>query len=104
MFPLDSEPITAPVGGAELGQVIGLSVAATVVTGILLVIAWAHRTHRIDWFQKLGDRLGSRTGEPGWSAIPVAFVASSLIIALLGFMWDVSLHAGRGRRAGSRPT
>jgi len=100
MFPLHSEPITAPVGGAALGQVIGLSVAATVVTGILLVIAWAHRTHRIDWFQNLGDRLGSRTGEPGWSAIPVAFVASSLIIALLGFMWDVSLHAGRGRDAG----
>ena len=100
MFPFASEPITAPVGGAELGQVIGLSIAATVVTGILLVVAWAHRTHRIEWFQKLGDRLGSRTGEPGWATIPVLFVGSSLIVALLGFMWDVSLHAGRGRDAG----
>ncbi len=88
------------MGGAELGQVIGLSVAATIVTGILLVIAWAHRTHRIEWFQKLGDRLGARNGEPGWSTIPTVFVGSSLIVALLGFMWDVSLHAGRGRDAG----
>ncbi len=100
MFPFASEPITAPVGGAELGQVIGLSIAATVVTAILLVVAWAHRTHRIDWFQKLGDRLGALHGEPGWSTIPTAFVGSSLIVALLGFMWDVSLHAGRGRDAG----
>jgi hypothetical protein len=95
-----ADPVTAPTGGAELGQVIGLSIAATIVTGILLVIAWAHRTHRIEWFDRLGRRLGARHGEPGWSTIPTAFVASSLIVALLGFMWDVSLHAGRGRDAG----
>ncbi|MRK02872.1 hypothetical protein GEV27_15240 [Aeromicrobium sp. S22] len=95
-----ADPVTAPTGGAELGQVIGLSVAATVVTCILLAIAWAHRTHRIDWFDNLGKRLGAQYGEPGWSTIPTMFVASSLIVALLGFMWDVSLHAGRGRDAG----
>jgi hypothetical protein len=100
MFIHASDPVTAPAGGAALGQVIGLSITAAVVTSVLLVIAWAHRTHRIEWFQRLGDRLGSRTGEPGWATIPVFFVASSLIIALLGFMWDVSLHAGRGRDAG----
>ena len=100
MFISAAEPVSAPVGGAELGQVIGLSIAATVVTIILLIIAWAHRTHRIDWFDKLGKRLGAQHSEPGWSTIPTMFVASSLIVALLGFMWDVSLHAGRGRDAG----
>ncbi|MFC5675868.1 hypothetical protein [Aeromicrobium endophyticum] len=95
-----AEPVTAPVGGAELQQVIWLSVAATVVTIVLLVIAWAHRTHRIEWFDRLGRRLGAQHGEPGWSTIPTMFVGSSLIVALLGFMWDVSLHAGRGRDAG----
>ena len=95
-----AEPVTAPVGGAELQQVIWLSVAATVVTVVLLVIAWAHRTHRIEWFDRLGRRLGAQYGEPGWSTIPTMFVGSSLIVALLGFMWDVSLHAGRGRDAG----
>jgi hypothetical protein len=100
MFISTADPSTAPVGGAELGQVIGLSIAATVVTIVLLVIAWAHRTHRIEWFDRLGRRLGASHGEPGWSTIPTMFVASSLIVALLGFMWDVSLHAGRGRDAG----
>lgn len=100
MFISAADPVSAPVGGAELGQVIGLSIAATLVTIVLLAIAWAHRTHRIDWFDKLGKRLGARHSEPGWSTIPTMFVASSLIVALLGFMWDVSLHAGRGRDAG----
>jgi hypothetical protein len=100
MFIVAAEPVTAPAGGAAIGQVIGLSIAAGLVTCVLLVIAWAHRTHRIEWFQKAGERLGARTGEPGWASIPTLFVASSLIIALLGFMWDVSLHAGRGRDAG----
>lgn len=100
MFTRAADPVTAPVGGAELQQVIWLSVAATVVTVILLAIAWAHRTHRIEWFDRLGKRLGAQYGEPGWSTIPTMFVASSLIVALLGFMWDVSLHAGRGRDAG----
>jgi hypothetical protein len=95
-----ADPVTAPVGGAELQQVIWLSVAATVVTVVLLAIAWAHRTHRIEWFDRLGRRLGAQHGEPGWSTIPTMFVGSSLIVALLGFMWDVSLHAGRGRDAG----
>ncbi len=91
---------STPVGGAALDQVIGLSVAALFVTAILLFIAWQHRTHRIEWFHNLGERLGATTGGPGWVAIPTAFVTSSLIIALVGFMWDVSLHAGRGRDEG----
>ncbi|MDQ3157202.1 MAG: hypothetical protein M3Q98_10835 [Actinomycetota bacterium] len=91
---------TTPTGGAALDQVIGLTIAAMLVTGILLVIAWQHRTHRIEWFNNLGERLGGNIGAPGWVAIPIAFVATSLIVALLGFLWDVSLHAGRGRDAG----
>lgn len=87
-------------GGAALDQVIGLTIAATLITGVLLVIAWAHRTHRIEWVQRAGDTLQKRTGEPGWAAIPALFVASSLVIALLGFLWDVSLHAGCGRDEG----
>ena len=98
MFIAATEP--PPAGGAALDQVIGLTAGAAIVTAILLWIAWAHRTHRIEWFQTAGERLRERTDEPGWSSIPTLFVASSLVVALLGFLWDVSLHAGRGRDAG----
>ena len=87
-------------GGAALDQVIGLSVAAMLVTLVLLWIAWAHRTHRIEWLQRAGDVVTARMGTPAWSGIPALFVASSLVVALLGFLWDVSLHAGRGRDEG----
>ncbi|RLV51862.1 hypothetical protein D9V41_16765, partial [Aeromicrobium phragmitis] len=81
-------------------QVIGLSVASMVLTAALFAVAWAHRTHRIEWFARMGDALRRRTGEPGWAAFASLFIAGALVVALLGFMWDVSLHAGRGRDEG----
>ena len=95
-----ADPGSAPVGGAALDEVIGLSIGAAVVTAVLLVIAWQHRTHRIQWFQKLGDRAGGVFGWTPWAALPNVFVTISLVTALLGFLWDVSLHAGQGRDAG----
>lgn len=94
------ESATTPAGGAALDQVIGLSVASMVLTAALFAVAWAHRTHRIEWFARLGDALRRRSGEPGWAAFASLFIAGALVVALLGFMWDVSLHAGRGRDEG----
>lgn len=95
-----ADPGTAPVGGAALDQVIGLTAGAAVVTAVLLFIAWQHRTHRIEWFQRLGELTGRTFGTSSWGALPVIFIAGSLLTAYLGFMWDVSLHAGRGRDDG----
>jgi hypothetical protein len=95
-----ADPGTAPVGGAALDQVIGLTVGAGVVTAVLLVIAWQHRTHRIEWLQNLGEVTGRAFGTSSWGALPVIFITGSLLTAYLGFMWDVSLHAGRGRDDG----
>lgn len=95
-----SEAGYAPAGGAALDQVIGLTAVAFVVTALLFAGGWAHRTHRIEWFQRVGDSLGRHSGQPGWAAICALFIAAALVVALLGFMWDVSLHAGRGRDEG----
>jgi hypothetical protein len=95
-----ADPSTAPVGGAALDQVIGLTVGATIITAVLLVIAWQHRTHRIDWFERLGEAAGRTFGWTPWAALANIFVAATLVTALLGFLWDVSIHAGRGRDAG----
>lgn len=90
----------APAGGAALDQVIGLSVAALLITILLGVVGWAHRTERINWIQKLGDWLTAKIGLPGWTILTAIVIAGSLAVALLGYLWDVSLHAGRGRDDG----
>jgi len=95
-----SDAGTAPVGGAALDQVIGLTVGAGLVTAVLLFIAWQHRTHRIEWLQKLGDFAGRLLGTTAWAALALVFITVTLVTADLGFMWDVSLHAGRGRDDG----
>jgi hypothetical protein len=95
-----ADPSTAPAGGAALDQVIGLTVGAGLVTAVLLFIAWQHRTRRIEWLQKLGDVAGRTFGTTPWGALAMVFITVTLVTADLGFMWDVSLHAGRGRDAG----
>lgn len=95
-----SEAGAAPVGGAALDQVIGLTAGAGVVTLVLLFIAWQHRTHRIEWLQRFGEFAGRVLGTTPWAALALVFITVTLITADLGFMWDVSLHAGRGRDDG----
>lgn len=89
-----------PAGGAALDQVIGMSVASAVVFAALLWVAWAHRTGRIAWLQRLSDHAEQRLGRPGWVAVPGGLLSVALLTAFLGFIWDVSLHAGVGRDEG----
>lgn len=86
--------------GAELSQVIGLSVAALIITLIMLAIGWAHRTRRIMWLEKFADWLGVKFRRPSWVALPVLVYTTSIICALFGFIWDVSWHIGEGRDPG----
>ncbi|OMC26897.1 hypothetical protein A5739_19590 [Mycobacterium colombiense] len=90
----------APARGAGLNQVIGLSIAAVVITLLLLWLGHAHRTHRIHWLTRLADKLGEKFHRPGWVALPVLVFTTSIICALFGFIWDVSWHIGNGRDPG----
>lgn len=89
-----------PARGAGLNQVIGLSIAAFVITLALLWIGHAHRTHRIQWLTRLADKLGEKFHRPNWVALPVLIFTTSIICALFGFIWDVSWHIGNGRDPG----
>ncbi|BBY44761.1 hypothetical protein [Mycolicibacterium celeriflavum] len=88
-------------GGAALNEVIGLSVAGAVVAALLLWIGWMHRNHKITWLARLGDWSGRRFKRPSWVALPIALFIASIICALFGFIWDVSLHIGNGRDDGA---
>ena len=90
----------SPAGGAALGQVAVATAAATVVTVTMLWLAIGHRSGRIRWIGRLaayGERV---SGLPGWAVVPSAIVGVSLLIALFGMYWDISLHIDNGRDAG----
>ncbi|MCV7282019.1 hypothetical protein H7J88_20530 [Mycolicibacterium flavescens] len=88
-------------GGTAIHEVIGLSVAAVIVTAVLLWIGWMHRSHKITWLTTLGDKFAKRFKRPSWVALPIAMFITSIICALFGFIWDVSLHIGNGRDDGA---
>ncbi len=94
---LAAEP---PARGAGLNQVIGLSIAAAVITVVMLWIGHAHRSHRIGWLTRIADRMGDKFNRPSWVALPVLVFTTSIICALFGFIWDVSWHIGNGRDPG----
>jgi hypothetical protein len=87
-------------GGAALNQVIGMSIAAAVVFAALVWIGYLHRNRRITWLVRLSEAFGRRFKRPPWVALPVAMFISTIICALFGFIWDVSLHIGNGRDPG----
>ncbi|MBF6476454.1 hypothetical protein IU428_32250 [Nocardia abscessus] len=87
-------------GGAALDQVAAMTGAAGVVAIVLLWVGYLHRTRRITWLQRVADRLGRLLNRPGWVALPLAMFLATILTALLGFIWDVSLHVGNGRDDG----
>jgi hypothetical protein len=87
-------------GGAALDQVIGLSIAAGVVTAVLLWIGYQHRNRRITWLNSVAQRAGAKFKRPPWVALSIMLFSTTLICALFGFIWDVSLHIGKGRDPG----
>jgi hypothetical protein len=87
-------------GGAALDQVIGMSVVAFVVTAGLLWIGYMHRQRRITWLNTMAEYAARKFKRPPWVALPMALFITTLICALFGFIWDVSLHIGKGRDPG----
>ncbi|MGY1730006.1 hypothetical protein ACI798_00685 [Geodermatophilus sp. SYSU D01045] len=89
-----------PAGGAALGEVVLASAIGFALTAVLLGLVWAHRTRRTTVLARAGDALGRATHVPGWVALPTVLTTASLLVALLGMMWDIALHIGVGRDEG----
>jgi len=100
-FPLLASTETAPpAGGAELMQVLIATAAATLITAALLYVGFGHRSGRVLWLGRLAQRVEGFFRFPGWAALPVLVGTSSLIVALFGMYWDISLHIDNGRDPG----
>jgi hypothetical protein len=91
---------TRPSGGAALGEVILASVIGLALTALLLGLVWLHRTGRSQLLTRAGTRLGKATGVPPWVALPTVLTTASLLCALFGMLWDISLHIDVGRDPG----
>ncbi|MCQ4121232.1 hypothetical protein [Rhodococcus tibetensis] len=87
-------------GGAAFDQIIGITVATAVITIGLLWIAYLHRTRKITWLQSIADAAGRTLDRPAWVALPLFTFVGTILTAFFGFIWDVSLHIGRGRDDG----
>jgi len=90
----------APAGGAAIDQVVIATAVATVATIGMLVLAAGHRSGRIAWIGRLGAYGERVSGLPGWAVVPSAITGVSLIVALIGMYWDISLHIDNGRDTG----
>ena len=89
-----------PAGGAAIGQIVIATVAAMVVTGALFALGYGHRTGRWDVLTRLGAYTERQSGLPGWAALPAAIIAATLVVALFGMLWDISIHIDQGRDEG----
>src|SRR3954469_7179402 len=89
-----------PAGGAEIAQIVIATVAATIVTSALLYLGLGHRSGRTQILQRLADRGERASGLPGWVAFPSAVATVSLLTAVFGMYWDISIHIDNGRDAG----
>ena len=87
-------------GGAELGQVF---LATFLITGAYAALAILGLRHRSGKGRALGRAAGAVarvSNLPPWAALPIGVATISLIVALVGMYWDISIHIDEGRDAG----
>lgn len=90
----------APAGGAALDQVIIATAGAVVLSVVLLALGLGHRSGRVGLVSVWADLSRRIGGLPGWCGVPAVVVTVSLVVALVGFLWDVSIHIDEGRDEG----
>ncbi len=89
-----------PAGGAATGEIAIATAGAVVMTALLLALGIGHRTRRIGVLGRAAAAAERATGVPGWASLPSLIATLSLLIALFGMYWDISLHIDVGRDAG----
>ena len=90
----------ASAGGAATTELIAMTIGLTIAFGALLAIGESYRRARrgpLAFFAPFSERV---SGLPAWAAIPLAVTGVSLVGALFGYMWDVSIHIADGRDEG----
>src|SRR3954451_4335514 len=89
-----------PAGGAATQDIVLASAGALVLTTIVVVTGVLYRSGSVRWLHRLAGFSERQWGVPAWVALPGEVASVSLIVALLGMYWDISLHIDQGRDPG----
>ncbi|HEX2415927.1 MAG TPA: hypothetical protein VHJ37_12010 [Thermoleophilaceae bacterium] len=89
-----------PAGGAAAAEALGATAGALLATALVAWVIAGHRSGRTGFLSRASRWAERETGLPGWAALPSMVVSASLLIAVLGMYWDISLHIDNGRDAG----
>ncbi|HKP21390.1 MAG TPA: hypothetical protein VJT68_07725 [Thermoleophilaceae bacterium] len=91
---------TQPAGGAAIGEAIGATAGALLATALVVWLISRHRGGRTDVLNRFGEWAERHTGLPAWASVPSMLLGVSLLVAVLGMYWDISLHIDNGRDPG----
>src|SRR4051794_28360926 len=89
-----------PAGGAAMDQVAIATGFATLTTAALLWVIFRYRAGGAPVLRRVTAVAERVSGLPAWAALPAGLSGASLLVALLGMYWDISLHIDQGRDPG----
>jgi hypothetical protein len=89
-----------PAGGAATQDIVLATGGAMVLTTIVVVAGVLYRAGKIKPLARLAGFSERQWGYPAWAALPGEIASVSLLVALLGMYWDISLHIDQGRDPG----
>jgi len=89
-----------PAGGAAIGEAIGATAGALVATAFVVYLIAGHRSGRVKVVGRVAAFAERHTGLPAWAEVPSMLLGISLLVAVLGMYWDISLHIDNGRDPG----
>ena len=89
-----------PAGGGGIDQVIGGTFASLLLIAGMIYLSVRYRRGGAAWLRRFGAFTERHTGLPAWASAPIAVQGTSLVIAVFGMYWDISIHLDEGRDAG----
>ena len=89
-----------PAGGGETSQIMWGTLVMAAITGLFVLLLARHRSGKTEVLDRLSRFAGRQAGLPPWAALPIAVAGVSLIVAVLGMYWDISIHLDQGRDPG----
>src|SRR4051794_7274176 len=90
----------APAGGAATQDIVLATGGALVLTTFVVVLGVLYRSGQIRWLHRVAGFSERQWGVPPWVALAGEISSVSLLVALTGMYWDISLHIDQGRDPG----